>query len=79
MTETLECVAEPVLLTVRVCDADIVIHGDCARRFSRVIDASAENFRSAESGTACTAYWNGEKVADLWATHLDIERGVSCK
>ncbi len=51
------------------------IQGDCHPKFARVRDALADNFRDHdEIGTAVAVYLGGEKVADLWAGHMDADR-----
>jgi CubicO group peptidase (beta-lactamase class C family) len=45
----------------------LIVHGHVSPGFEKVRDTFAENFvRRHELGGACTAYYRGEKVVDLW-------------
>src|SRR3954454_15628965 len=48
-------------------DKPMIVEGSVAAGFERVRDAFAENFsRRYELGGACSAYYRGDKVVDLW-------------
>ena len=52
------------------------VHGEVAPGFERVRDAFAANFEhNGEVGAACSAYYRGEKVVDLWGGVADGESG----
>ena len=53
-----------------------VINGTVAPGFERVRDAFAENFElHGEVGAACSAYYRGNKVVDLWGGIADVATG----
>ena len=53
------------------------IDGHVSRGFERVRDAFVENFaRRHELGGACCAYYQGEKVVDLWGGVRDADTGA---
>ena len=53
-----------------------VINGTVAPGFERVRDAFAENFElHGEVGAACSAYYRGNKVVDLWGDIADVATG----
>ena len=55
--------------------AAIDLQGECALGFELVRDALAENFISrGEIGSAICVYYEGKKVVDLWAGHVDCAR-----
>jgi CubicO group peptidase (beta-lactamase class C family) len=55
------------MLMLTTTPTHVDIQGAVARGFERVRDAFADNFvRRRELGGACCAYFQGEKVVDLW-------------
>lgn len=54
-----------------------MIHGDIAPGFERVYQAFVENFlRRGEIGAACTIYYQGQKVVDLWGGWNNKEKKI---
>lgn len=53
------------------------VHGRCDPRFSRILDAFAENFAvEEENGAAAAVYHDGRLVADCWGGWKDAARQV---
>ena len=51
-----------------------LLHGQVSPDFERVRTEFIQNFEQrGEIGAACTIYYRGQKVVDLWGGYRDIE------